>query len=71
MRGFLKPAVRTNATETQIAFRALPRGKRAKLAKLAHTSLVKADQWARGDGVASDVAHALEGALKTLKAKKK
>ena len=70
MRGFLKPAVKGTATDSQKSFRALARGKRSKLAKLANTTLVKADQWARGDGVANDVADALEGALKSLKKKK-
>ncbi len=71
MRGFLQPAVRSIASETQSAFRAYTRGRRTKLAKLAQTTLVKADQWARGDGVPKDIADALENALKTLRAKKK
>jgi hypothetical protein len=71
MRGFLQPAIRPLASETQSAFRAYTRGRRTKLAKLAQTTLVKADQWARGDGVSKDIADALENALKTLRAKKK
>jgi hypothetical protein len=59
------------ASDIQTAFRAYARGRRTKLAKLAQTTLVKADQWARGDAISSDIAVALENALKTLKAKKK
>jgi hypothetical protein len=42
-----------------------------KLARAAQTTLVKADQWGRGDGAAPEVAAALEAALKSLSAKKK
>jgi hypothetical protein len=69
MRGFLKPAVRPVPTETQTAFQAFSRGRRSKLARLAHTTLVKADQWARGEGVTADVATALEAALGARKKK--
>jgi hypothetical protein len=71
MRGFLRPAIKATPTETQDAFRGLSRHRRSKLAKAANTTLVKADQWARGDGAKTDVAEALERALKALKAKKK
>ncbi len=71
MRGFLQPSVRQNPTETQDAFRGFARGRRAKLAKQAQTTLVKADQWARGDVVGADVAEALERSVQALKAKKK
>ena len=71
MRGFQQPSIRPKTTESQTAFRALSRGRRAKLALAAHTTLVKADQWARGDGVPSDVSEALEAQLKKLGAKKK
>jgi hypothetical protein len=71
MRGFLKPSLRPKQTDSQIAFRGLSRGRRAKLAKAAQTTLVKADQWARGDGAARHVAEALEAQLKKLGAKKK
>jgi len=71
MRGFLQPSVRPSLSEPQAAFSKLPRGKRSKLAKLAHTTLVKADQWARGGVVTAEVAKALEGALGSLKAKGK
>lgn len=69
MRGFLSPAVKANPNETQAAFAALARGRRSRLAKTAKTTLVKADQWARGGDVAADVSGALEQALKALQAK--
>jgi hypothetical protein len=71
MRGFLAPAVRSEITDLQRTFVGLSRHRRTKLARAAHTTLVKADQWARGGGVASDVAQALETGLKTLTSKKK
>lgn len=71
MRGFLRPSIRPTPSEIQSAFRAYARGRRTKLAKLAQTTLVKADQWARGDAVSGDVSAALEDAVKSLKAKKK
>ena len=69
MRGFLQPALKTIATEAQASFQTLSRGRRTKLAQAARTTLIKADQWARGAGVASDVSEALESALKALQAK--
>ncbi len=69
MRGFLKPAVRPIPNETQTTFRAFARGRRSKLARLADTTLVKADQWARGDAVTADVSSALEAALAARKKK--
>jgi hypothetical protein len=71
MRGFLSPAVRPETTESQRAFQALSRHRRSKLARAAHTTLVKADQWGRGDGVPHEVASALESGLKALTSKKK
>ena len=71
MRGFLQPAVTTVPNDSQKAFGALTRSRRTKLAKVANTTLVKADQWARGAGVAADVNDALEAALKSLGSKKK
>jgi hypothetical protein len=69
MRGFLKPALRPVPSEMQTQFRGFARGRRYKLARLAKTTLVKADQWARGDGVAADIASALEAVLKARKKK--
>jgi hypothetical protein len=71
MRGFLSPAVRHQVNDTQRAFRALSRHRRTKLAKAAQTTLIKADQWSRGDAVAPEVAKALETGVKTLGSKKK
>ena len=51
MRGFLQPALKNVASETQKAFAELSRGRRVKLAVAANTNLVKASQWSRGDGV--------------------
>jgi hypothetical protein len=71
MRGSQQPAVRHISTETQSAFQTFSRGRRSKLAKLARTTLVKADQWARGDVVPDGVSEAIEGAIASFKAKKK
>ena len=69
MRGFQTPAVRAQITDPQRAFQGLSRHRRTKLARGAQTTLVKADQWGRGDGAAPEVAAALEAALKSLSAK--
>jgi hypothetical protein len=69
MRGYQQSAVRSHASEAQSAFRSLSRHRRTKLARVAQTTLVKADQWGRGEAVAPDVSSALEGALKALQAK--
>jgi hypothetical protein len=69
MRGFQQPAVRTQVTDAQRTFRALSRHRRTKLARAAHTTLVKADQWSRGDATPAEVATALEGALTALQSK--
>jgi hypothetical protein len=71
MRGFLKPSLHSTPSEAQKAFSTLARGRRNKLAKTAKTTLVKADQWARGDAVSADVAGALEQAVAVLQAKAK
>ena len=69
MRGFLTPAVRTLQTEIQVRFQSFSRGRRTKLAKGASTTLLKADQWARGGSATSDVASALDKAVASVKAK--
>ena len=69
MRGFLQPAVKPLASESQQAFRTLSRARRNKVAKTAQTTLIKADQWARGDAITSELADALERAIKDVKAK--
>jgi len=71
MRGFLEPAVRQTPSESQDSFRGLSRSRRTKLAKTANTTLLKADQWARGDAASKETAAALEDAFAKLKAKKK
>lgn len=70
MRGFQAPALRKTQTEQQVRFAGLSRGRRVKLATAAKTTLVKADQWARGDEVDATTAEALGTALAGLKAKK-
>jgi hypothetical protein len=69
MRGFLQPAVRPQPTDAQRAFQALSRHRRTKLAHAAHTTLIKADQWSRGDATPPEIASALEAALGALQAK--
>jgi hypothetical protein len=71
MRGFLQPSLRNNPTESQTAFQALSRHRRAHLAEAAKTNLVKASQWARGEAVTPEIADALEQQLKAFQAKKK
>ncbi len=75
MRGHLQPAKKISPSETQSAFAGLRRGRRAKLAVAAQTTLVKADQWARGETVDAALGEALERshgeyAKKAAKAKK-
>jgi hypothetical protein len=67
MRGYQAPGKRHQRTETQTRFASLSRGRRTKLAKAAGTTLVKADQWARGGAVTADVAKAIETQLDKLK----
>jgi len=70
MRGYQQPARKAVASENQTRFATLSRHRRTKLAKTAQTTLVKADQWARGDASAADVGQALEKALASLKPRK-
>ncbi|MDP9002773.1 MAG: hypothetical protein M3O46_22010 [Myxococcota bacterium] len=69
MRGFQRPAIRITTKESQRAFGALSRHRRTKLAQAAQTTLVKADQWGRGDATPPEIASALERALSLLLAK--
>ena len=71
MRGFLSSAVTTLPSESQTTARGLSRSRRTKLAKAANTTLLKADQWARGDETPSELATALEQALGQVTKKKK
>jgi hypothetical protein len=71
MRGFQSPAVRAQVTPPQQTFQGLSRHRRTKLARAAHTTLVKADQWGRGGNVPAEVSSALEAGIKSLTAAKK
>jgi hypothetical protein len=71
MRGFLQPALKNVATDTQKAFAKLSRHRRAHLAESAQTNLVKASQWARGATVPAAVSEALEKQVTAHLAKKK
>jgi hypothetical protein len=63
MRGFQQPSVRSQKGDLQIKFLTLSRHRRTKIAHAAHTTLVKAHQWGRGDAVSSELAGALERAV--------
>jgi hypothetical protein len=69
MRGNKRPAVRPTTNEAQSVFRTLSRHRRAKLARQAHTTLVKADQWSRGDMSAPEIVSSLEHAMEGHSAK--
>ena len=71
MRGNRSPSLKATPSDTQKRFQTLSRGRRVKLARAAKTTLVKADQWARGDAVARDVGAGLEQGVTALGAKKK
>lgn len=68
MRGSRTPAKRSIQTDSQKRFATLSRGRRSKLAKAAGTSLLKADQWARGGAIDAAISTALETHLDKLKA---
>jgi len=63
MRGSRTPALRPLTNDLQKKLRAQSRHRRGKVAHAAHTTLVKVDQWARGDGVPADLAGAIERAM--------
>ena len=71
MRGYQHPGKRPIPTESQTRFSTLSRHRRTKLAKAAGTTLLKADQWARGDGAPEGIGEALETALGKLAKPKK
>lgn len=71
MRGHLQPALKNVPSDIQTEFSKLSRHRRAHLAKAAGTTLLKASQWARGAGVPTEIAGALEKAAKAHLAKKK
>lgn len=63
MRGARTPAVRPVTSENQNKLRDLSRHRRSKIARAAHTTLVKVDQWGRGDALPGDLAAAIEQAV--------
>lgn len=63
MRGSRSPALRTLTSDLQNTLRTLSRHRRGKVAHAAHTTLVKVDQWGRGDGLPADLAGAIERAV--------
>ena len=63
MRGSRTPALRPQTTELQNKLRTLSRHRRGKVAHAAHTTLVKVDQWGRGDAVPADLGGAIERAV--------
>jgi hypothetical protein len=63
MRGSRTPAVRPQPNDAQSKLRGLSRHRRTKIAHAAHTTLVKVDQWARGDALPADISGAIERAL--------
>jgi hypothetical protein len=67
MRGHQAPAKRPLKSENQTRFASLSRGRRQKLATASGTTLLKADQWARGGVIDAAVATALETNLGKLK----
>ena len=54
-------------SDSQTRFASLSRGRRSKLAKAAGTTLLKADQWARGGAIDAAIASAIESQLGKLK----
>jgi len=71
MRGSRQSAVRLQPTETQDKVRTLNRHRRMKVARAAHTTLVKVDQWGRGEALPTDLAGAIERAASAGAEKKK
>ena len=71
MRGYQAPSLRNNPSELQIFFTTLSRARQNKLAESASTTLLKAHQWARGEGVAAPIAQALDASVKAHKATSK
>ena len=63
MRGSRQPAVRPTTNDAQKRARTLSRHRRTKIARAAHTTLTKVDQWSRGDAVTAELAGAIEKAV--------
>jgi hypothetical protein len=68
MRGYQAPSLRNTPSELQTFFTTLSRARQNKLAMAASTTLVKANQWARGEAVAAPIAQALNAAVKAHQA---
>ena len=67
MRGSQAPGKRHSPSEMQARFATLSRGRRSKIAKASGTSLLKADQWARGGTLDAAIGTAIETHLDKLK----
>jgi hypothetical protein len=63
MRGSRQPAVRPLTNDAQKRAKTLSRHRRTKIARAAHTTLVKVDQWSRGDALPVELAGAIEKAV--------
>jgi hypothetical protein len=63
MRGSRTPALRPQTNDLQNKLRSLSRHRRGKVAHAAHTTLVKVDQWGRGDELPNDLSGAIERAV--------
>jgi len=63
MRGSRQPAVRPLTNDAQKKASTLSRHRRTKIARAAHTTLLKVDQWSRGHGVPVELAGAIERAV--------
>jgi DNA-binding transcriptional regulator YiaG len=63
MRGARIPAVRPLTNENQNKLRDLSRHRRSKIARAAHTTLVKVDQWGRGEALPGELGAAIEQAV--------
>jgi hypothetical protein len=70
MRGSRQPALRPQPTDPQTKVSALSRHRRTKVARAAHTTLLKVDQWGRGDGVGAELSAAIERAVLASSEKK-
>jgi hypothetical protein len=71
MRGSRTPAIRATQSETQQAFEALSRHRKAQIVETTKTTLVKACQWASGGVVEAELAKALEAETAKLVAKRR
>lgn len=70
MRGSRQAAIRPVTSDVQNQARTLSRHRRVKIARAAHTTLVKVDQWGRGGVVGAELAAAIEKAVQAAGKKK-